>query len=158
MSLLETMTVSECTTRHKGTMVQHKEVLDSVGLSEDLSREQEWERVAKEADFKPRNMAVLCAVSERHLQRIFRKYFHSTPSNWLRKLQCRLAKDLIMRGYSSKAAAAEVKFATDAHFCREFKKAFGAPPQNFSPHHMGYFALSALKSSSAPASACRAVH
>ncbi len=107
---------------------------------------QDWERVAREAEFRPNRMASLCSISERHLQRIFRRYLRCTPRHWLRGLRCRLAKELISQGYSSKAAAAELKFATDAHFCREFKKVFGVSPQNFAPNHMGYLKLSALES------------
>ena len=105
---------------------------------------QDWERVAIEADFKPAKMASLCSISERHLQRIFKKHLHCTPSQWLRELQCRMAKSLIAQGYSSKAAAAELKFATDSHFCREFKKMFGAPPQSFAPNRLAPLDLSAL--------------
>jgi AraC-like DNA-binding protein len=96
---------------------------------------QDWELVARQAEFRPAKMATLCSMSERHLQRIFKKHLQRTPSQWLRELQCRLAKQLISQGYSSKAAAAELNFATDAHFCREFKKIFGTPPQSFAPAH-----------------------
>lgn len=72
-------------------------------------------------------------MSERQLQRVFKKHLQRTPSQWLRELQCHLAKQLISQGYSSKAAAAELNFATGAHFCREFKKVFGTPPQSFAP-------------------------
>jgi len=78
-------------------------------------------------------MASLCGISERQLQRIFRRNFDCTPSHWLRDLQCRLAKELIAQGYSNKAAAAELKFASQSHFCREFKRVFGATPQTFAP-------------------------
>jgi AraC-like DNA-binding protein len=105
---------------------------------------QEWERVAREADFRPARMAALCSISERQLERIFKRYLNCTPSQWLRELQCRLAKDLIGQGYSSKAAAAELKFATDAHFCREFKKVFGTSPQTFAPNRLGYLNLAVL--------------
>lgn len=104
-------------------------------MSGKLVRTQDWEQVAKQAEFKPAKMATLCSMSERHLQRIFKKHLQRTPSQWLRELQCRLAKQLISQGYSSKAAAAELNFATDAHFCREFKKIFGTPPQSFAPAH-----------------------
>jgi AraC-like DNA-binding protein len=63
----------------------------------------------------------------------------------LRELQCRLAKQLISQGYSSKAAAAELNFATDAHFCREFKKIFGTSPQSFAPAHGITLKLSVLE-------------
>jgi AraC-like DNA-binding protein len=104
-------------------------------MSGKVVRTQDWEQVAKQAEFKPAKMATLCSMSERHLQRIFKKHLQRTPSQWLRELQCRLAKQLISQGYSSKAAAAELNFATDAHFCREFKKVFGTPPQSFAPAH-----------------------
>jgi AraC-like DNA-binding protein len=94
---------------------------------------QKWEQLAREADFNSAKMASLCAISERQLQRIFRRNFDCTPSHWLRVLQCRLAKELIAQGYSNKAAAAELKFASQSHFCREFKRVFGASPQTFAP-------------------------
>ena len=121
-----------------------QEIVKVKSMSGILLRTQDWERVAKEAHFKPLKMASLCCVSERHLQRVFKKYLHCTPTHWLRELQCRLAKQLIAQGYSSKAAAAELCFATDAHFCREFKKVFGVSPQNFAPNHLGYLKLSSL--------------
>jgi AraC-like DNA-binding protein len=94
---------------------------------------QKWEQLAREADFNSGKMASLCTISERQLQRIFRRNFDCTPSHWLRDLQCRLAKELIAQGYSNKAAAAELKFASQSHFCREFKRVFGASPQTFAP-------------------------
>src|SRR5215510_7025267 len=109
--------------------------IQMVEQNRDLPGKQDWEGIARAAEFKPAKMASLCSISERHLQRIFRKYLRCTPSQWLRELQCRLAKQLISQGYSSKAAAAEMKFSTDAHFCREFKKVFGTPPQTFAPAH-----------------------
>jgi AraC-like DNA-binding protein len=106
--------------------------------------ERDWERVAKEAGFRPAEMAILCSISERQLQRIFQKRFHCTPRRWLRELQCRLAKELLAQGYSTKAAAAELHFATDAHFCREFKKVFGASPQAFGPNQLSLFSENGL--------------
>jgi AraC-like DNA-binding protein len=94
---------------------------------------QQWEQVAREADFNPAKMASIFSISQRQLQRLFRKNLECTPSRWLRELQCRLAKELIAHGYSNKAAAAELKFASESHFCREFKKRFGTSPQSFAP-------------------------
>lgn len=118
--------------------------MDTEDGAERLVRVQEWERVAREADFRPTRMAALCSISERQLERIFKRHLNCTPSQWLRELQCRLAKDLVAQGYSSKAAAAELKFATDAHFCREFKKVFGTSPQTFAPNRLGYLSLAVL--------------
>jgi len=108
---------------------------EKTGTGGNLLTVEEWEQVAKEADFNPAKMATLCCVSERQLQRLFKKHLGCTPSHWLRELQCRLAKQLISQGYSNKAAAAELKFATESHLCREFKKVFGTSPQTFSPGH-----------------------
>ena len=125
-------------------MITRKEHVDTEDGAERLVRVQEWERVARGADFRPTRMAALCSISERQLERIFKRHLNCTPSQWLRELQCRLAKDLVAQGYSSKAAAAELKFATDAHFCREFKKVFGTSPQTFAPNRLGYLSLAAL--------------
>ena len=110
---------------------------DKLLMSGSLLTIDQWEQVAREADFSPSKMASLFSISERQLQRLFRKHLHCTPSHWLRELQCRLAKQLISQGYSNKAAAAEVKFATESHLCREFKKVFGTSPQTFAPARGG---------------------
>jgi AraC-like DNA-binding protein len=94
---------------------------------------QRWEQLALEADFNSAKLASLCSISGRQLQRIFKRNFNCTPSHWLRELQCRMAKELIAQGYSNKAAASELKFASQSHFCREFKRIFGASPQTFAP-------------------------
>ena len=104
-------------------------------MSAGLMKVQEWEQVAKAADFSPSRMAAHFAISGRQLQRIFKRRLQRTPRQWLRELQCRLARELIARGYSTKAAASELKFASESQFCREFKKAFGASPQRFAPNH-----------------------
>jgi AraC-like DNA-binding protein len=98
-----------------------------------LLKIQAWEHLAVRADFKAATMASLCNISDRQLQRFFKQRFNKSPSCWLRELQCNKAKQLILRGYSSKAAANELKFASQSHFCREFKRQFGLPPQMFSP-------------------------
>src|SRR5580692_1523115 len=102
-------------------------------MSGRLSRIDEWEELATQADFQSAKMAALCCISRRQLERFFELQFQKTPGRWLRTLQCQLAKKLISKGYSNKAVAAELKFANDSHFCREFKKIFGAPPQTFAP-------------------------
>jgi len=93
----------------------------------------EWEEVARESHYNPGKMAALCSISERQLQRLFQQHLKCTPSRWLRQLQCRLAKQLLSQGYSNKAVAAELRFSSQSHFCREFKKVFGTSPQTFAP-------------------------
>jgi AraC-like DNA-binding protein len=102
-------------------------------MSQRLLRVYEWEHLAKKADFHPAMIASLCSISQRQMQRFFKQQFQMTPRGWLREMQCRLAKQLISQGYSNKAAVSELKFASESHFCREFRKSFGTSPQTFAP-------------------------
>jgi AraC-like DNA-binding protein len=90
---------------------------------------EDWERLARQAGFQPAHMAAICRISLRQLERWIGKEFQKTPTQWLRELRCRSALELIDRGYSSKAAAAELKFANPSHFCHEFKKVYGSSPR-----------------------------
>jgi transcriptional regulator GlxA family with amidase domain len=65
-------------------MITRKEHVDTEDGAERLVRVQEWERVAREADFRPTRMAALCSISERQLERIFKRHLNCTPSQWLR--------------------------------------------------------------------------
>jgi AraC-like DNA-binding protein len=98
-----------------------------------LERIRDWEALAQAADFKPSNMATLCPISLRQLERHFCLHFGKTPRQWLRELRCRLAQRLILQGYSNKAVVAELKFASEPHFCHEFKKICGVSPQTLAP-------------------------
>src|SRR5436190_20819055 len=98
-----------------------------------LSRIEKWEVLAERAHFQPAELAALCGISLRHLERFFGQHFEKTPTFWLREIRCGIAKELISRGYSNKAIVAELEFASQSHFCREFKKVFGRSPQTFAP-------------------------
>jgi len=106
-----------------------------------------WEQLARVGDFNSVKLASICGISDRQLQRIFRRSFNCTPSRWMRDLQCRLARELIEQGYSNKAASSELKFASESHFCREFKRVFGASPQTFAPSHGFRLKIAPLESS-----------
>jgi AraC-like DNA-binding protein len=106
-------------------------------VSGSLARIQNWEELGKNADFCPDKLAANCLVSLRHLERFFQDQFHTTPRLWLRAVQCQRAKELLARGYSSKAISTDLKFANPTHFCREFRKVFGAQPRTFAPKPVG---------------------
>jgi AraC-like DNA-binding protein len=93
----------------------------------------DWEKLAREARYQPAKMAAICPISLRQMQRFFARQFDKTPSEWVRELRCRLARQLISEGWSSKAVAAELGFANDSHFCHEFKLIYDVPPQSFAP-------------------------
>jgi transcriptional regulator GlxA family with amidase domain len=94
---------------------------------------QDWEGLAREARFRPADMAALCPTSLRQLERFFENRFQQTPSEWTRELRCRLARQLISQGWSNKAVAEELGFVDPAHLCHEFKRILGVPPRNFAP-------------------------
>ena len=102
-------------------------------MGKKLDRIEDWEALAKKADYEPGKMSALCPISLRQLERHFLLHFGKTPRRWVRELRCRLAQELIVQGYSNKAIVAELKFGSESHFCHEFKKILGASPQTFAP-------------------------
>jgi AraC-like DNA-binding protein len=102
-------------------------------MSSRLLRVTDWEELATNANYEPEQLAALCSISLRQLERFFKLKFEKNPAAWIRDLKCGRAATLISSGYSTKAAALEVGFASASHFCREFKKVYGSSPQTFSP-------------------------
>jgi transcriptional regulator GlxA family with amidase domain len=98
-----------------------------------LAKISDWEELAKQANFQPAVMAALCPVSLRQMERFFVERFNQTPVRWVRQLRCRLARQLIAEGWSSKAVIAELGFASGSHLAREFRKFYGDSPQAFAP-------------------------
>jgi len=96
-----------------------------------LLKVENWEHLAIKCDFRPATVASSCRVSLRTLERFFAQQFKKTPTEWSRELRCRVAVQLIIKGYSNKAVVAELKFANEAHLCHLFKKVYGVPPQSF---------------------------
>ncbi len=91
--------------------------------------------MARDAHFQPANMAALCSISLRQLERYFSKSFHKTPTKWNRELRLRLAQNLIAEGWSNKAVASKLCFSDSAHLCHEFRKMCGVTPQYYGPIH-----------------------
>jgi AraC-like DNA-binding protein len=92
-------------------------------------RIEEWERLVPDAEFCPRKLASSCGMSLRTLQRLCEQVFHTTPSGLIRELRCRMALDLVSKGYSNKEVAVMLKFASPTHFCHEFKKVYSSSPR-----------------------------
>jgi len=96
-----------------------------------LTKINSWEELARRAEFKASALANLCHTSERQLQRFFNQRNGVPPRQWMRDMQFKLAADLISKGYTNKAVAKELSFASATHFCREFKVCFGTTPRDF---------------------------
>src|SRR3954471_1733272 len=89
--------------------IEHEaQALDGLTSRQKLLRITNWENRAARAQYNAAELAKLCSVSLRHLERHFHEEWRSTPRKRLRELQCRAARDLIANGASTKAAAATV--------------------------------------------------
>lgn len=102
-------------------------------MSKRLDRIKDWEALARTAKYEPGTMAALCPISLRQLERYFLLRFQQTPGEWVRRFRCRLACELVTRGYSNKAIAMELHFGSESHLCHDFKKIYGASPQSIAP-------------------------
>jgi AraC-like DNA-binding protein len=90
-----------------------------------------WINLARKAKFQPSNLAALCSVSLRQLERFFVHHFAKTPARWLRECRCRRARQLISQGYSTRAVIDQLHFTDHSHLCHEFKQFYGATPKSF---------------------------
>ena len=125
-----------------------------------LLKIEDWETLARQAGFHPADMAALCPISLRQMQRFFAANFEKTPSEWARELRCRLARQLIAEGWSSKAVVLELGFFDGSHLSREFRHFHGAPPQAFAPSHtlaIGHSRSAPLRSAPASSAAYAAL-
>src|SRR5216684_2471909 len=91
----------------------------------------ELEKIAMDRDFDPAQMAEFLGISLRALERYFASNLGTTPLDFARELQCRLAKELLRGRSSNKEIAEKLKFADKFRFCRVFKKYCGVSPRIF---------------------------
>ncbi|MCI0539224.1 MAG: helix-turn-helix domain-containing protein [Verrucomicrobiales bacterium] len=106
---------------------------DVMGSRLNRIKEEDWQRLAVDADFDPGNLAGLCFVSLKTLERHFVKELGKTPRDWIREFRCHLARRKVEEGFSDKAIVIDLKFTSTAQLCRQFKKVFGVSPQTFAP-------------------------
>ena len=97
-----------------------------------LDRVADWETLAKKANYSPKALAVLSAVSLRQLERYTKEVFRQGPHEWLRRLRLRQARRLLRQGWTVKATAYALGFKQPSHFSREFKRQTGIAPVLFS--------------------------
>lgn len=88
-----------------------------------------WEKLARDAHFRPQALAELCGVSMRTLQRYFRERYNQTVSDWLRELRLNEAVTSLRACDSVKEVAFELGYKQPSHFTRDFKRRFGVPPR-----------------------------
>lgn len=79
------------------------------------------DKLAREAGYRARELAKVCGLSTRQLQRRFKLALGRTPQDWLDELRMKTAEDMLLQGCSVKCAALETGFRQVSHFCRCFK-------------------------------------
>lgn len=87
--------------------------------------------LAKQADWCVGELARICKVSPRTLERHFLKEMHCKPKKWLIKCRNEEAKRLLSLDNSVKETAAQLGYRHSRYFSTEFKKQCGLKPTCF---------------------------
>lgn len=113
--------------------------------------EQSWKELAQDAQFRSGELAKLCQVSLRTLQRHFAKQYQRSLGEWMRELRLDHAYHRVSAGESVKYVAFDLGFKQLSHFSRSFKEKYGVPPSAISHDPVGW-AASSVPISQPPAS------
>jgi len=89
------------------------------------------EALAITARYSAKELARLCHVSTRQLQRAFKQSFGQTPQEWLNERRIKAAQQLLLLGQPVKAVAWDLGFKQPSHFCRHFKSQINMTPLEF---------------------------
>jgi AraC-like DNA-binding protein len=87
--------------------------------------------VANQSNYQPIQMARLCQISLRHLERTFKVESGCTPREWLKMQRLNNALLMLRRAQSVKQVAYALAYPQIPQFCREFKMRFGITPKEF---------------------------
>ena len=97
------------------------------------SRTTNWEVLAADSNYCPSELARLCHVSLRTLQRRFAQNYGMTISDWMRNIRLAKAYARVVSGEPIKAVAYDLGFKQLSHFSRVFKEVHGIAPSFISP-------------------------
>jgi transcriptional regulator GlxA family with amidase domain len=100
-------------------------------MARKLFAEYEWEKLVEPAHFNANELARLCGVTPRQLQRQFQQHLRCSPQFWLDLQKLIYAQRLLLAGYSVKNASSESHFRCCSHFCRKFKAHYHMTPSEF---------------------------
>jgi AraC-like DNA-binding protein len=87
--------------------------------------------VANQSNYQPVEMARLCQISLRHLERTFKVESGCTPREWLKMQRLNNALLMLRKAQSVKQVAYALAYPQIPQFCREFKMRFGITPKEF---------------------------
>jgi AraC family transcriptional regulator len=90
-----------------------------------------WEQLAGAARYDAKELAKLCNLSVRQLERNFRQGLERSPQDWLNEQRIKAAQKLLLSGQPVKVVALELGFKQSSHFCRRFKSVYNMTPSQF---------------------------
>lgn len=90
-----------------------------------------WETLAENCQYRAPELARLCHVSLRTLQRHFRKHYQTTVSEWMRAVRLERARAMLSTAESIKRVSFDLGYKQPSHFTRDFKQHFGIAPSAF---------------------------
>ena len=78
------------------------------------------------------HLASLCSITPEYFRKLFKSFYGTSPLSYINNLKIARAKELLSsRLYSVCEAATEAGYRDMSHFCREFKKATGKSPGEY---------------------------
>ena len=92
---------------------------------------EQWEQLAGAARYDAKELAKLCNLSVRQLERDFRRGLERSPQDWLNEQRIKAAQQLLLSGQPVKVVALELGFKQTSHFCRQFKSQVNLTPSQY---------------------------
>lgn len=93
--------------------------------------EADWKQLAATAHYNVRELANVCQISVRQIEREFSRSFSRPPQDWLNEQRLNTARELLLAGNSVKQVALDLGFKQVSHFCRQFKLHYKLTPREF---------------------------
>ncbi len=95
-----------------------------------LARIIDWDGLAEKAQYNVKDLAALCGISLRQLERYIKTTFAQTPGRWVNEFRLKKAQKLLSDGCSVKETAFTLNYKQTSHFCRQFKDYTGVRPND----------------------------
>jgi AraC family transcriptional regulator len=90
-----------------------------------------WPELAAQAHWNVAELADLCGVSVKTLERHFLNTFGKPPHEWMHELRLEQVATGLQNGEAVKLAANKAGYGHPSHCSRDFKKHFGRSPSEF---------------------------
>jgi YesN/AraC family two-component response regulator len=88
-----------------------------------------------DSGFSVATLIVEIGITERQLQRKFKRLFQQKPATYIRDYRLQKAKELLLKGQSITVISDNVGFNSQSYFSQSFKTAFGQSPKDFILKH-----------------------